>query len=125
MGLMEQVKIDTQSFVQNKVDFGVDLTFTSPANSTVTVAGYYSDHSLTFDENGAPITGKKATVCVHEQSLIDAGYVSVRTQAGLISFKNHKVSIAYADGSSRTYKINEWQPDYTINLVTLFLEEYA
>ena len=121
MGLMDQIKSDVQQFTANTNDFGVMLTFKSPTSIVKEVAGYFADHSLAFDENGSPITGRKTTVCVSEQSLIDAGYSSVRSSKGLITMEGHLVSINYPDGSTYLFSVDEWQPDYTINLITLFL----
>ena len=116
MGLMDQIKSDVQQFTSNTNDFGVMLTFTSPTSVVKEVAGYFADHSLEFDENGNPIVGRKTTVCISEQSLIDAGYSSVRNSRGLITLDGHFVSI-----NTSLFSVEQWQPDYTINLITLFL----
>jgi len=124
MGLMEQNKKDIEQITQNTTDFGVSLFFEAPGGITATVNGYYSDHSMTFDELGNPVTGKKTSVCVSEQPLLDQDYPT-RTSKGLTSFQNHFVTVTYADGNEVKYKIEETQPDYTINLITLFLTNYA
>ncbi len=121
MGLMDQIIQDVQQFTSNKNDFGVDLILISPTNVTKTVAGYFGDHSLAFDENGNPVTGRKVTVCVHEQSLIDAGYPSVRTANGAITMQGHFVQIKYPNGLILPFIVDFCQPDYTVNLITLFL----
>lgn len=124
MGLMDQIKKDVETFTQNANDFGVELFFEAPGGETATVNGYFSDHSLIFDQIGNPVTGKKTHVCVSEQPLIDLDYPT-RTSEGLTSFQNHLVTINYPDGTSIKYKIEESQPDYTINLITLFLTNYV
>lgn len=123
MSLYEQNKRDIEQITTDVSGFSIELSFTSPNNDTATIRGQYTDHSNAFDESGLPMTGKMSIAFVSEQLLIDASYPT-RTTENLITLTNHKVTINYADGTSKRYVVAETRPDYTINFITLFLSEY-
>jgi hypothetical protein len=124
MGLMNQIKSDTEQITGNLVDFAMPVILEAPTGQTVEINGIYSDHSNAYDENGMPITGKFTHVTISEQPLIDLGYPT-RSSKGLMNFLSHKVTINYADGRSEKYIVDQQRPDYTINLVILILAKYT
>jgi hypothetical protein len=123
MSLSDDAKEFIHEIVTDTGDFAVRLDFQSPTGQTVTVNGLHSDHTNMYDENGMPIDGKKTHVSVSEQSLNDVNY-ETRNSDNLISLKNHKVTVHYSNGNQIKYVIDDTRPDYTINLITLFLSEY-
>lgn len=123
MGLSEQIKRDIEQITSNAGDFGVSLSFKAPDGTEATVTGYYADHSNAYSLDGQPVTGEITSVAVSEQFLIDQNYPT-RNQAGLITFNHHLVTISYADGRTVKYRIVEWKPDYTVNLIVLLLGRY-
>lgn len=124
MGLMDQIKKDIEQITSNLNEFGVVLFMQAPTGETATINGYYTDHSNAFDSDGVPITGKMVSIAVSEQFLIDASYPTRNTR-DLSDFQNHFATINCTDGITRKYRVQSWHPDYSINLITLFLSEYA
>lgn len=123
MSLYEQVKRDIEQITTDPTGFSVALDLSDSNGNTASVRGQYTDHVNIFDESGLPMTGKMSAVFISEQVLIDAGYPT-RTLENLITLTDHRVTINYADGTSKRYIVAETRPDYTINFVTLILSEY-
>jgi hypothetical protein len=124
MNLMEQAMNDIREITSNMGEFAVSITLESPTGVIVETQGIYSDITNMYDENGYPINGKKSHVSFSELPLIAQNYPT-RNQDGLISFTGHLVTINYADGSSKRYMVDDCRPDYSINLITVYLSEYA
>lgn len=118
---------DAKEFIHEIVnatgDFAVRLDFQSPTGDTATINGIHSDHTNMYDENGMPINGKKTHVSISEQSLSFFEYPT-RNNNNLISLKGHRVTIHYVNGYQIKYSIDDTRPDYTVNLITLFLSEH-
>ena len=123
MGLMEQLKKDIEQITSNTNEFSVALSFLAPTGETADINGLYSDHSNDYDANGNPITGKFTHVSISEKFLTDLNYPT-RDSRNLLALKGSLVTINYADGSLKTYKIDNTKPDYTINLHVLICSEY-
>lgn len=124
MGLMEQAINDIKQITADLTDFATTVTFTSPTNQTATINCLYSDHTNAYDNEGMPINGKKTHISFAESLLVALNYPTRNTK-GLISFTGHLVQINYADGSNKKYMVDDVRPDYTINLITLFLSAYV
>lgn len=124
MGLMEQAMNDIKQITADLTDFATTVTFTSPTNQIATINCLYSDHTNAYDQDGMPINGKKTHISFSESLLLAFNYPT-RNAKGFISFTGHLVQINYADGTSKNYMVDDVRPDYTINLITTFLSEYA
>jgi hypothetical protein len=124
MGIMEQAMNDIKQITDDLTDFATTVTFTSPTQQTATINCLYSDHTNAYDQDGMPINGKKTHITFAE-SLLTALNYPTRNGKGFISFTGHLVQINYADGTSKKYMVDDVRPDYTINLITTFLSEYA
>jgi hypothetical protein len=123
MGLIDQAKSDIARFTSNTDEFGVSISFTSPASDTATVVGLATKHHLTISTEGTPVNGKNAHISVSESKLIDAGY-PVRNGNGEVDLKRHRVSWKDSTGNVRNYVINQWFPDETIGLIVCILGDY-
>lgn len=123
MSLLDQAKADIEAITGNTDEFGVTLQFFAPTGQTVIIAGYSTDHTNHFDQDGNPINGKVTTVSFSEKFLTDLDYPTRNTQQ-LVTFLNHRVIVTYSDGTAIKYAIDQWKPDYMINLITLFLSSY-
>lgn len=104
-------------------DFAMMAIFKSPHGDEAQCPVIFSDHTNTYDENGVPINGKQSQLAVSELPLIEQDYPT-RNHNGHIDMLGHIITIQYPDGTERTYKSDDIRPDYTINLITIFLSEY-
>lgn len=123
MGLIAQAKADIESITSNLDDFGVAITFESPANVTATITGIHTKHHLSVDTDGAPVSAKKAHISFSEKFLTDVNY-PVRNVDGEVDLKKHKVSVKDSTGVIKHYLVQTWFPNETIGLITCILEDY-
>jgi hypothetical protein len=123
MSLIAQAKADIEQITGNTDEFGVSISFTSPASDTATVVGLATKHHLTISPEGTPMNGKNAHISVSESKLVDAGY-PVRNANGEVDLKRHRVTWKDSTGNVRNYVINQWFPDETVGLIVCILGDY-
>lgn len=124
MGLMERAKQDVQQILGNKNEFALDLVFFAPTGETFQTVGHFFDRTIQYNIDDSSIAGNTVVVHVSEQPFIDFGY-PLRDSNGLISIHNHLVTGTYADGQTKKFKVFSFDPDYSINLITIYLSHYA
>lgn len=121
MNLMQQAKNDIQRILGATTEFAMALQFIAPNAETLTTTGQFFDRTYMGDIEQQDTSGRHIIVHVSEQPFTDAGY-PMRRADGVITFSNHKVIATYADGTTKTFKVLDTQPDYAINMITLQLQ---
>lgn len=124
MNLMEIAKRDLENIFNTDIGFSLDLTFTAPTSEQITIKGQFFDRTLVYEMDGAAASGNHAVIHVSEKPFVDAEY-PIRNAKNQISFKDHLITANYADGSTRNFKAMDWHPDYSINMITIQLQQYA
>lgn len=124
MDLMEMAKRDLETLLNTDVGFSLLLTFISPTGQELVIKGQFFDRTLLYEMDGQGASGNHAVVHVSEKPFIDAEY-SIRNTKNAIDFKGHKITAKYADGTTRNFKAADWHPDYSINMITIQLQQYA
>lgn len=124
MGLLEQAKIDAQNFLGNTGAFSLNMVFKAPSGEELEVVGQCFDVTMMYHTEPQSMTGRSVLVNVSEQPFTDADY-PIRRADGIITFKDHLVTVIYADGTTNKFKVFDAMPDKTINVISLQLQTYA
>ncbi len=129
MGLREQAALDCQMILNDTEGFAGTITITNPEGICGDLNGLSVDISQLIDpDTGQSVSGRKASVALHLKDLrdldcfVDYGIpFAVSDQSSkpwVIEFDDHR-------GNVHKFKVNESNPDRTLDLVTCTLEVYA
>ena len=122
MGLFDQAKKDIQQITSNSDEWGVELTFISPAGLSVKTYGVHTKHHLGYDTEGNRVNTKNASFSVSEQNLIDLNY-PIRNEHNNVNLGGHKIDAKDSTGTLCHYVINQWFPDESVGLIVCILSE--
>lgn len=122
MGLIDQIKKDSESVTMNLNGWGVSQDWKSPTNQQVTIVGLHIKHHMSYDSDGNLINSKNASVTFSEKAMLDVGY-NIRV-GGEVNLDKHKVSVKDSTGNVYNYMVKTWLPDETIGLITCILSAY-
>jgi hypothetical protein len=120
--VLDLARKDAQKIVSS-FGYETQITFTKGLVSAL-VTGLGIIHHLSFDTSGQMVSSKNAHLCVHENTLIEAG-VTVRNTNNEVYLKDWIVSFADSTGTVKKYCIKENYSDETIGIITLNLGKYV
>lgn len=125
MGLVEQIKKDTENFTMNSGGdgWGVEQKWTSPTGVNVTIIGVSVKHHMGYDSEGNLIRTKNASAVFSEKAMLDVGY-SIRGTNGEVNMDKHKVQIKDSTGNFYKYSVKSWLPDETLGLIVCILNAH-
>lgn len=122
MGINQAIA-DFKRFSQAEWSVEISLTTPDKAN-TVVINGLATRHHMSYDAStGMPANVRNVHISVAESVLIDAGYTT-RNANGEVSLRKHIATLTDANGTERTYKVDEVMPDDTIGCLVLILGDY-
>lgn len=123
MSLIDQAITDLQEIMENLEDFATPVMFAKPGGvNPVTVNAMTNKIMVDVATDGTPIVSERTTVAVHENTLVDAGYI-VRDANGNVTMTNDLVTMTVF-GEEKHY-IVKWQiPDQKLGCLVFVLELY-
>lgn len=124
MSLRDQAAADLQTFLEDTAGFGVPITVTDPAGTSVELTGFSTDIGETIDpETGTVVTGRSASVALSLARLTTEGLGIPRGIADG-SGKPWVVTFDDIEGNAHTFKVSSSAPDRAAGIVTCMLEAY-
>ena len=125
MSLRQQAAADLQALLEDTAaGFGWPITVTSPDSLSLSLSGFSTDIGQTIDpETGMAVSGRRASVALPLQPLVDASLGIPRAIADGGS-KPWVVRFEDILGVRHTYKVCESMPDRALGIVTCLLESY-
>ena len=124
MGIMLRASQDLQTILGNKNEFALDLVFTAETGQVLQTTGLFFDRSIQYSIENSDITGNTVVVHVAIKPFTDAGY-PIYDANGLVSVHGHLVLGTYADGTQKQFKVFSFDPDYSLNMATIYLDHYV
>lgn len=126
MGLYEKCIADAERYSSSTSGFAVPVTFTDSNGIVITVNALHAKHHTAFDDQGALVSSKTASVSVSENILKAANPAFlVRDQITKnVVMKGYKVVVNDSSGETCYYKIMQQFPDETIGLLVFTLTDY-
>lgn len=123
MSLIDQAITDLQFIMENDGEFATPVTFSKPSGiSPVTVNCLTDKIMVDVETNGNVVVSERTTVAVHENTLINAGYI-VRDANNNVSMTNDLATMNVF-GGIKNY-IVKWQiPDQKFGCLVFVLEAY-
>lgn len=106
-----------------KGGFSVTATLSTPDNvTTLEVTGLGTGTWMVFEDlrNNKPVNSFSNSFDIPESQLIAGGY-PYKNARGLISLKDHKVTVTDDAGMAGTFEISEQHPNATTGLIILIL----
>ena len=123
MSLIDQAILDLQAIMENDGEFATPVTFAKTGNvGAVTVNALTNKIMVDVGTDGNSLVSERTTVAVHEQTLLNAGYV-VRDGNGNVAMNTDLVTMAVM-GGSKTYIVKFQIPDQKFGCLVFVLEAY-
>jgi len=124
-GLRTTAEADLSFILEDgAMGFGWPITLKDPTGTTANFTGYSGDISAMFDpDTGVPVSGQLAHVALRLSSLNAVPFELPRGVADESS-KPWVVTFDDIDGTARTFKIKNSDPDFTLGVVVCILEVY-
>lgn len=135
MGLLETARNQIRDITSNLSEWGVLMTFKTPAVSTFdytfdesfntnqmfTMRGLHTKHHLGINQDsGQRVNTKNASVTVSERFFTQNGY-PLRDANNEVNMNGHQVAVKDSTGKICTYIIREWYPDETLECIVCIL----
>ena len=120
MGLRAVAESDLGIILENKEDFGWDVTLTSPSEVSTALVGLSNDINFAIDpDTGQAVSGRQASVAFRVSSLTELpeGISDATSKPWLVAFND-------INGNPFTFKIVDTNPDRGLGIVTCLLELY-
>ena len=121
MGLNDVSIQDLADISSNLNDWGMIIDLTSPNGDTLSVGGFHTKHHMSYDEGGAIVNHKHASVAVSELNL---GNYPVRDVNGEVDLLGHKVFVNDSTGIQKKYLVQQAFPDEKLGLIVLILSDF-
>lgn len=125
MDILSKAKRDWKKLSQSSFD--LDITFTAPGGAeTATVKGIATSHHISIDTDGQAVNTENVHCTVVESNILDANpNYPIRSAAGEVSMRKHKVEFVDSNGDPKTFVIVESFPDNTVNVLTFILAKFS
>lgn len=125
MNIRELARRDTQDILTNGNDFAESVTLVDTAGNNLVINALFTIHHTAFDpETNATVNSLNGSVAVSENVLI-SNYYNYIDDNGDVSFYGHNIKVTQSNGTTKTYRIEQWFPDKTLGLIVLILGNYA
>lgn len=125
MGLRETAERDLGRILENRDEWGWDITLTDPSGTSAPLVGLSYDISQSVDpDTGQLITGRFAHVVLRVSSILLAG-LAIPENVADSSQKPWLVAFNDIQGTPYTFKVSHASPDRTLGSVSCTLEGYA
>ncbi len=126
MNFREIANIDLKSITSDsKYGFGIDINITDPDGLSKDIVGYTNDINFMIDpDTGQAVSGRNATILLHIQILIEAGFSSLPAAQSDTSKKPWIVKFNDLQNNQWTFSVKETNPDRTSNVILCNLEFY-
>lgn len=124
MSLNDQAILDLQSIMENDNEFATPVIFMSASTSvSVTVNAITNKIMIEVESvSGAPGVAERATVAVHESTLIAAGY-PVRNSSNEIAMSRDLITMTVF-GEEKKYIVKYQIPDQKLGCLIFVLENF-
>lgn len=123
MGLLDQIRQDIKSIVENGDEYGVEITMTAPTSEIAVFNGLHSKHHFAIDGEGNQVSSKNSHVSFSEATLTELNY-PIRNANGEVDLLRHRVDVKDSTGLVKNYIVGTWFPDETVGLITCLLQDY-
>lgn len=123
MSTLTELQKTARQMLTNEADFALPVTLRNPEGITLSLSGLPQDIGLSIDpETGTEVLGRKATVALSIQDLLEAGFT---IPEGILeeTSKPWLVTWTPPTGSAQTMRVVGAQPD-KFGIVVLHLEAY-
>ena len=121
--LLNQMRTDVQNIV-NSGGFQTSIKITDLAGATQTIEGLASLHHTSFNsETGEIINARNAHVTFALKDVVLNYYTDMK-HTNTINMTNWIVEFEDSNGKQWKFKALDIRPDYTFNVVTVYLGDY-